>query len=153
MASNIREAIVTDAQRLADLRFEFRAPLGSNAETRDDFVRRCTLWMKRALVSANWRCWAAVIEGQIVGQIWVHLIEKIPNPVVERESHAYITSLYVQESARGGMGNDLMDIALAWCRAQEVDAVILWPTERSRTLYQRKGFSFTHDVMVLSEPK
>ena len=86
--------------------------------------------MERSIDSGTWRCWAALAEEQIVGQIWVHLIEKIPNPVVERESHAYISNLYVRESARGGTGNDLMDIALAWCRAQEVDAVILWRTER-----------------------
>ena len=109
--------------------------------------------MERALSSDSWRCWAAMVEGQIVGQVWVHLIEKIPNPLAELESHASITNLYVQENARGGMGNGLMDIALAWCRAHEIDAVILWPTELSQTLYQRKGFAVTPDVMSLREPK
>lgn len=153
MVNDIREATVVDAQRLAELRFEFRAPRSPNTETRDEFVHRCTLWMERALSSDSWRCWAAMVEGQIVGQVWVHLIEKIPNPLAELENHAYITNLYVQENARGGMGNGLMDIALAWCWAQEIDTVILWPTELSRTLYQRKGFAVTPDVMSLREPR
>ncbi len=106
--------------------------------------------MARTLASGAWHCWVMLVDETIVGQVWVHLIEKIPNPVVEAERHAYITNLYVQENHRGGLGNDLMDAVVAWCQTQEIDAILLWPTERSRTLYQRKGFRVSSDVMVLN---
>jgi hypothetical protein len=39
--------------------------------------------------------------------------------------------------------------ALDWCTSREVHAVILWPTERSRSLYERFGFSVRDNIMEL----
>ena len=75
-------------------------------------------------------------------------IEKVPNPVVELERHAYITKVFVDEALRGGgIGQRLMGAALSFCREQRIDSVILWPTSRSRTLYARNGFAVPDDVM------
>jgi len=76
------------------------------------------------------------------------LIEKIPNPVVEFERHAYISNVFVREEQRSaGLGSRLMDMALAYCREKYVDSVILWPTSRSRSLYARHGFVVRDDIM------
>jgi GNAT superfamily N-acetyltransferase len=73
--------------------------------------------------------------------VWLQLIEKIPNPVAEPESMAYITNVYVRPTARGaGMGSRLLAEALDWCRASGADCALLRPTERSRPLYERHGF-------------
>jgi GNAT superfamily N-acetyltransferase len=55
----------------------------------------------------------------------------------------------VRPAERGGTGSALLEAALAWCREAHVDTVILWPSERSRTLYARYGFDASHAVMVL----
>jgi GNAT superfamily N-acetyltransferase len=143
----IRPAAPGDARRLAELRYEFRSPRSPNTESRDEFVARCTDWMRARLASEVWRCWVATRDGDIVGHVWLHLIEKIPNPVAETEWHGYITNMYVQEQQRGGVGGALMDAALAWCQEKDVDSVILWPTQKSRTLYSRKGFSVNDAIM------
>ena len=148
MPAIIRPAAPADAPRLAELRYEFRAPRAPSTETRDDFLDRCTRWMRERLSSDAWRCWVALRGETIIGHVWLHLIEKIPNPVAEAEWHAYITNMYVQETARGGVGGGLMDAALAWCGAREIDYIILWPTERSRTLYQKKGFAASDAIMA-----
>ncbi len=85
-----------------------------------------------------------------VGNIWIQLIEKIPNPTLEPEYHAYVTNFYVQEGARGkGIGSLLLEAALNWSKAQGVQAVILWPTEQSRSLYLRHGFAVREDLMEM----
>jgi GNAT superfamily N-acetyltransferase len=147
MNPTIRAATPADARTLAELRHEFRAPRSANVESKEEFVGRCTEWMRSRLSSDTWRCWVAEREGRIVGHVWLHLIEKIPNPVAESEWHGYITNLYVREGARGGTGSALMDEALAWCATRDVDSIVLWPTERSRTLYGRKGFSVNDALM------
>jgi hypothetical protein len=38
---------------------------------------------------------------------------------------------------------------IEWCAVRDVHAVILWPTERSRSLYQRHGFAVREDIMEL----
>ncbi|MBI4502328.1 MAG: GNAT family N-acetyltransferase [Gemmatimonadetes bacterium] len=148
MPATIRQGTPADARRLAELRYEFRAPRAATTESRDEFIERCAEWMRHRLSDDVWRCWIAQHGETIVGHVWLQLIEKIPNPVAESEWHAYVTNLYVQETARGGVGGALMDAALAWCGTREIDYVILWPTQRSRTLYGKKGFAVADAIMA-----
>lgn len=151
----IRPARVTDARRLAELRFEFRAAIRPVVETEESFVERCAAWMARQLgANEPWRCWVAERSDRsgearaIVGHVWIQVIEKIPNPTAELERHAYLTNLYVQPDARGsGAGERLVATVVDWCRERRVDSMILWPTERSRSLYARHGFAVRDDLM------
>ena len=140
----VREATTTDADALARLRYEFRAPLGELTEPEGAFVARCAAWMAARLGrGAAWRAWVAEdAGGAIIGTIWVGLVEKMPNPTPEAEEHAYVTNVFVRPAARGaGTGSALLRAALAWCEARGVHAVVLWPTARSAPLYRRHGFA------------
>lgn len=137
----IRSATADDALGLAELRWEFRSSKTTPVETRAAFVARCEEWMRDALASGAWRAWVAVDGRALVGQVWAHRIPKIPNPARERERHLYISNMFVTPAARGGVGSRLLDAALEFARAQHVDCVILWPTDRSRTMYMRAGFA------------
>jgi GNAT superfamily N-acetyltransferase len=145
---SIRLAQPKDAPALARLRYEFRASQDAPVEAEADFVARCTTWMETRLVpGGSWRCWLAEESGRLVGTVWLHLIEKLPNPVGEAESHGYVSSLYVDPSMRGrGLGSQLLASCLRACMAERVDAVILWPTPRSRSLYERHGFAVHQDL-------
>lgn len=142
----VRVAAPSDSRRLAELRYDFRSGLAEAAETRDAFVERCGRWMADRLASGEWRAWVAERDGTLVGQIWLRVIEKVPNPVGERFRHAYISNLFVVEGARGGVGTRLLEAALDYARAQQVDRVVLWPSDRSRSLYLRYGFTPADDV-------
>lgn len=161
----IRPAEPGDAGALARLRHSFRVAIDPAAEEEDAFVRRCAPWMKERLAdpSTGWRAWVAerpapwsgsageVDPRRLVGHVWVRRLEKIPNPVGEVEEHAYLTNMYVEPEQRGaGVGSRLLSAALDWCRGQRVGSVVLWPTERSRTLYARAGFRQTGDVLELA---
>ncbi|HVR99598.1 MAG TPA: GNAT family N-acetyltransferase, partial [Thermoanaerobaculia bacterium] len=64
--------------------------------------------------------------------------------------HAYITNVYVLPELRNtGMGALLLEAALAWCRQSRTDAVLLWPSERSRSFYARYGFTERSDLFAL----
>ena len=146
----IRCATPTDADALAQLRYALRASTGRATEPRADFIKRCSVWMKNHLQSPAWQCWVAEINGQVIGAVWLQLVEKIPNPRSEAEHHAYLTNFFIQQEARGrGIGSQLLRAALDWCQTREVHAVILWPTERSRSLYERFGFAVRDDIMEL----
>ena len=112
--------------------------------------------MTEALNRPEWRCWVAVngesnIKSPLLGALWLQLVDKIPNPISEAEHLAYITNFYVTESARGqGLGTRLLNEALDWCRQNSVHSVILWPTEKSRPLYQRHGFDTPKGLFELT---
>jgi GNAT superfamily N-acetyltransferase len=146
----IRLAEPADAPTLARLRYEFRASHDPAYESEADFLARCGAWMAARLTSGSpWRCWVAEEEGKLVGSIWLQIIEKMPNPGAEAEKHGYISNLYVEPSRRGaGLGSLLLDTCLRYCEKEAIDALILWPTPRSRRLYERHGFAVREDLLA-----
>jgi len=100
--------------------------------------------------SSAWRCWVVDDGKQLLGHVCVQLFEKMPNPVNEPEAHAYLTNFYVVPEIRGrGLGRKLLNKALSWCRAQGADAVILWATAESKSLYRRCGLLEPVDILEL----
>jgi len=144
----LRAGLPSDAEALARLRFAFRAELQPASESAAGFLARCRPWMSARLGSGPWRSWVLERRGDLVGSVWLQLLEKLPNPVAELEWHGYISSLFVNPEARGrGLGSRLLAAALAECDRHGCDAVLLWPTPRSRTLYLRHGFTVRDDLL------
>jgi GNAT superfamily N-acetyltransferase len=150
--SGIRPATPADAGALAELRWEFRAGKTPPTETRDAFVDRCEEWMSAELQRGAWRAWVAEQDDRIIGQIWLQLLSKLPNPAEEREHHAYVSNVYVTPSARGGVGTRLLQTAIDWAAGHDIDRVVLWPTVRSRSMYERHGFLSNGGVLELTCP-
>jgi len=147
---HVRPAAPADAPALARLRYEFRRMVGAPVESETDFVTRCERWMAPRLAAGGpWRCWVAADGPAVAGHLWLQIVEKIPNPVGEREQVAYLTNFYVQPAARGGVGSALLTTALTWCRESGVERVLLGPTARSRPLYLRHGFQPPDDLLQL----
>jgi len=86
----------------------------------------------------------------LLGHVCVQLFEKMPNPVNEAEAHGYLTNFYVVPEIRGrGLGRKLLNKALSWCRARGVDAVILWASPESKSLYRRCSFATSTEIFEL----
>ena len=104
--------------------------------------------------SSAWRSWVIDDGKHLLGHVSVQLFEKMPNPVNEPEVHAYLTNFYVVPERRGrGLGRKLLNKALSWCRAQRADAVILWATAESKSLYRRFGLLEPADLLELRGDK
>jgi len=149
-AINIRVATEADALTLARFRYELRSSK-SQIETEAEFIERCTGWMRERLRDGNgWQAWIAEREQTPLGNIWAQLVEKIPNPASETECYVYLTNFYVRAAHRSqGVGTQLLAAVLAWSRANNAHTVILWPRERSQSLYLRHGFTAADDLMQL----
>jgi len=145
----VRQANASDADALARLRFDFRSAIAAAVESESDFRARCSVWMRERLaLPGGWLAWVAPDGAEIVGAVWVQLLEKVPNPIGEPERHAYLTNFFVRPARRGrGLGSALLASALSECDRRGVDSVFLWPTPESRPLYARHGFSADGGVM------
>jgi GNAT superfamily N-acetyltransferase len=150
-ASRVRRATQADAAALARLRLEFRGPRAPALETDVAFLERCADWMRARLSSESiWRVWLVERNHEPVGNVWLQVVEKLPNPSAEAELHAYISNFFVRSEQRNtGAGSALLAEALAECERLNVDSVFLWPTARSRPLYERHGFRVSNHVLVL----
>jgi GNAT superfamily N-acetyltransferase len=152
----IRLARSGDSRALADLRYRFRSETEPATEIKSQFLRRCIPWMKERFRSGSWpwRCWVLDDGKQLLGHVCVQLFEKVPNPVNdEPEFHAYVTNFYVVPELRNqGFGKKLLNKALSWCRARKTDAIILWATTGSKSLYRRCGLLETADIFEMRNP-
>jgi GNAT superfamily N-acetyltransferase len=98
----------------------------------------------------RWRAWLVEVDGAIVGNIWLQIIEKVPNPGAEQERHAYVTNFFVRPEFRGaGAGSALLSILQLECQTLDIDTIFLWPSAQSRPLYARHGFTSSNDVLTL----
>lgn len=145
----IKRAGIEDAEQLARLRFDFRTERLTAVENRSEFLDRCRSWMEtRLLPTSAWHCWTAALGPDLIGTLWMQLIEKLPNPGEEEELHGYVSSVYVIPPHRNaGIGGALIDACLMECERAGVDSVFLWSTPGSRPLYQRKGFAARDDLL------
>ena len=119
----IRLAKSSDWNALAEMRYQFRAELGSTTESKSRFARRFTSWVQKHFNCSPsiWRCWVLDDGKELLGHVCVQLFQKMPNPINEPELHAYLTNFYVIPEMRShGLGRQLLNKALSWCRSQEV---------------------------------
>jgi ribosomal protein S18 acetylase RimI-like enzyme len=134
---------------LAQLRYAFRAELDPPIEDQDGFVERCTTWMTERLGSGgSWLCWVALLNDTMVGTVWLQQVEKLPNPAGHPGFHGYVSSVYVAPEVRNsGIGSALLRACLVEADSRGLDAVFLWPSARSRALYERHGFAVRDDLL------
>jgi GNAT superfamily N-acetyltransferase len=96
-----------------------------------------------------WRVWLLERNHDPIGSVWLQVVEKLPNPTAESEWHAYVSNFYVRPDHRNtGGGTELLRAALHEAERLGVDSVFLWPSARSRPLYQRHGFAVSENVLV-----
>jgi GNAT superfamily N-acetyltransferase len=147
----IRRATPADASALARLRLEFRGPLAAMLEEEAGFIDRCATWMTPRLdADSPWSVWIAETSHDLVGNVWMQIVEKLPNPSDEPELHAYVSNFYVRVEHRNlGAGSGLLRAVLDECARLDVDSVFLWPTARSRALYERFGFTTDRGILSL----
>src|SRR5205085_4239035 len=146
----VRRATQDDVATLARFRYAFRAARHAPTEKEDEFLARCVDWMRPRLRSdSRWRVWLLEEDGTPIGNLWVQIVEKIPNPGNESELHAYVSNVFVlPEHRNSGGGAMLLDAAIDECRTFHVDTIFLWPSDESRPLYERHGFAPPDRLLV-----
>jgi GNAT superfamily N-acetyltransferase len=154
----IRRATSADADALSESRFRFRSevnaagPLseGTPLEARASFIARATRMLADHLDGGRWFAWLAEHEERVAGHVWLQLIDKLPNPMLdEGELLGYLTSFYVEPQLRGRrVGTRLIDALEVFAADSGVEKiVIVGATPLSRSLYARRGYVSTPDLL------
>ena len=100
--------------------------------------------------SSAWRCWVIDDGKQLLGHVCVQLFEKMPNPVNEPEAACLPDQLLCGPgNARPGTGQEIVEQSAVLVPRAGADAVILWATAESRSLYRRCGLLESADILEL----
>lgn len=152
-AMTFRLAVEEDLPQLAELRWAFRTELRPPAGViplkpvlpREVFLPACLEFLQRGLASGYWAFWVAEEDGEIISQVCIQKIDKIPRPIDLHPQMGYITNVYTRPAYRNqGIGAKLMTLASDWARSEGLESLVLWPAKGREAFYERAGFNPSH---------
>ena len=149
----IRAATAADADELARLRWNFSQEWHDPVESEEAFVRRMAGEVRRYLASGEWSIWVAedpASARRLIANAFLQRVDKVPRPYPRPASWGYVTNVYVDPAWRDqGVGRAVMDVAIAAAREEGLDTLLLWPSPRAVTFYERAGFAPATGAMEL----
>ncbi len=149
---NYRMATDDDLMQLAELRWDFRMEGGDELPvvSKPEFVEACTSFLKRGLENGYHVYWLAEEGGEIISHIFIHKIDMVPRPCKIHDQFGYITNNYTKPEDRSrGVGSELMKRVIDWAKDEDLELLIVYPSERAVSFYKRAGFYMENDVMEL----
>lgn len=147
-----RMADEDDSEMLAVLRWDFKMEGKENIaeDDKQEFVRACADFLRPELENGSWSCWVAEDAGEIVSQIFIRKIRKLPKPEKLFAEYGYVSNVYTKPSHRArGIGSVLMEHVKWWASENELEYLVLWPSKRAVPFYEREGFTQKNEVMEL----
>lgn len=154
-APRVRCATIEDLARLEELRTQFTFEDALEPPiVRDDYSEAFASIVGSGIETVRWTVWIAEVDGEIVSHIYVGLLKKIPRPIPGHRSIGYVTNVYTQPPQRGrGLGSVLLDHVQGWARANDVELLLVWPSEESIEFYERVGFASGRDPLVWEQTR
>ncbi|MDZ4719019.1 MAG: GNAT family N-acetyltransferase [Roseiflexaceae bacterium] len=152
-AITYRPAGEGDLEELAQIRWDWRMEEATSAPHHEfpTFRDACVAFLQRGLQTQQWAYWIATTDTQIVAQIFVQKVSKVPKPNILEEYFGYVTNVYTRHAYRNqGIGSRLMAHVAAWAQAENLEMLVVWPSEESVTFYQRAGFRGKNDMLELT---
>jgi GNAT superfamily N-acetyltransferase len=145
-----RLAVEDDFPRLAQMRWDFRTEErpaeGALPET--EFNAAFIDFLRQAQASGMWAFWVAEEGGLIIAQAFIERIQKVPTPWLIQREIGYVTNVFTCPAYRSqGIGAQLMEHLQEWARQQNLEMLILWPSQRAVPFYERCGFTHPFRLM------
>jgi ribosomal protein S18 acetylase RimI-like enzyme len=146
-----RLATPDDLAQLGEMRWQARSEGGERpAESRERFLAAYTDFFQQGLRSKSHILWVACDGATIIALVSIAIAPLAPRPCRPHDSFGYISDNYTRPQYRNrGIGAELMRHAAAWAKEEDLELLIVWPSERAIPFYGRLGFRSDNDVMQL----
>ena len=93
--------------------------------------------------------WLAEADGRAVGMVNVLVFTRMPRPGRPMSRWGYLANFYVEPARRGaGVGTALLEACTSYAGEHGFVRLVLSPSERSVTLYERFGFAPARELML-----
>ena len=108
------------------------------------------VWLLQRMEAGEYLAWLVIGPDDTVAAgagLW--LMDWPPHVVGRGPRRGNILNVYTSEKfRRRGLARELMLAALAWCRENDVDTIILHASDDGRGLYQSLGFAPTNEMRL-----
>jgi GNAT superfamily N-acetyltransferase len=109
-------------------------------------------WLQKKMEAGEYLAWFVVApDSSIAAGLGLWLMDWLPHMIgAGSRWRGNIVNVYTEPAhRRQGMGRALMKVALDWCAANEVGAVILHASPDGRALYESLGFKPTNEMRLI----
>jgi ribosomal protein S18 acetylase RimI-like enzyme len=117
----------------------------------DAMSARFRPWLQRKMEAEEYLAWFAEdSDRSIAAGVGLWLMDWPPHMVACGRWRGNILNVYTEPAhRRRGLARALMQVALAWCAANRVDAVILHSSSEGKALYESLGFTPTNEMRLI----
>ncbi|HLJ75993.1 MAG TPA: GNAT family N-acetyltransferase [Acidobacteriaceae bacterium] len=111
----------------------------------DRMIAALEPYLRAAIPEGRWHAWIAEPGG--CGA--VEIVQWVPSRLDPTPRRAWIHSVYVEPAfRRRGIGRQLTETMVAWCREQGFRSIYLHASEQGRRLYQTLGFETSTEMRL-----
>lgn len=144
-------ATADDLPALAAMRFDFHVEDGGEtAMTRDEFIDHCVTFLAAGQATGKWVYWVAKVDGEAVATAFIQKVITVPRPSRLERPWGYLTNVYTRPEYRNqSFGGELLRQTIEWCRAEDLETLVVWPSDPSREFYKRLGFASDNQIMEI----
>ena len=145
-AATIRPATLTDIPLLLHYRRAMAEEMeASDPGSVDRMITALEPYLRSAVPEGRWHAWIAEPGG--CGA--VEVVRWVPSRLDPTPQRAWIHSVYVEPSMRRrGIGRQLTETIVAWCREQGFRWIYLHASEQGRPLYASLGFEASTEMRL-----
>jgi len=147
----IREAAAADLEVILHHRRAMFHEMGhTDIAGLDNMLPAARAYYAQGLRDGSYRGWLALdAGGRVIGGGGIGLVPWPPHPQYPHPQRATIFNVYTEpEARRRGVARRLMQVMIAWCRAQQFPWVHLHASEYGRPLYESMGFAPTNEMRL-----
>lgn len=111
----------------------------------DRMIAAAEPYLRLAIPEGRWHAWIAEPGGSGA----VEVVPWIPGRLDPAPRRAWIHSVYVEPAfRRRGIGRQLTETIIGWCREQGFGWIYLHPSEQGRLLYHALGFQPSSEMRL-----
>ena len=147
----LRRASTDDLEILVGHRRSMFRDMGYEDEAvLDSMSARFRVWLLDHMNARDYLAWLVTSQdGVIAAGTGLWLMDWPPHMIGTSERRGNILNVYTHANFRKrGLARSLMETALAWCRENRIDTVILHASPAGRRLYESMGFTATNEMRL-----
>jgi len=147
----IRPATIGDSEIIAAQRRAMFFEMGYRDQAvLDAMIVAFRPWLLRKMEAGEYLAWLVTrVDGSVAAGLGLWLMDWPPHMVGPGSPRGNILNVYTDpDSRRQGLARRLMEVALEWCRANRIRAVILHSSNEGRPLYEKLGFRPTNEMRL-----
>ena len=116
----------------------------------DAMIASSTPLLRRGLMDGTYRGWLVEASGnRVVAGGGVIILQFQPHPRDPQPQRAWVVNMFTEpEDRRRGIGRQLMETILQWCRAKGMRFLFLHASDDGRLLYESMGFTSSNEMRL-----